>query len=185
MRGRLFCVLGPSGVGKDTLIRAAVAARPGLYWARRVITRPERPEGEPYEGVSPARFERRLAAGEFAVHWRAHGLSYGVARRELEMRAQSRDVIFNGSRKALDTIRAALPEVRILHLTARPETLALRLAARGRETGDEIAGRLDRPVAPLPPEPGVTEICNDGALDRALAAMLAALDSQTGGKSIR
>ncbi|PJE34252.1 phosphonate metabolism protein/1,5-bisphosphokinase (PRPP-forming) PhnN, partial [Pseudooceanicola lipolyticus] len=30
MAGRLFAIVGPSGVGKDTLMAAAQAARPGL-----------------------------------------------------------------------------------------------------------------------------------------------------------
>ncbi|HHX90809.1 MAG TPA: phosphonate metabolism protein/1,5-bisphosphokinase (PRPP-forming) PhnN [Paracoccus sp.] len=177
MRGRLFCVIGPSGVGKDTLIGAAVAARPGLHWARRSITRPERAGGEPHEGLSPAEFDQRLAAGTFAVHWRAHGLAYGVAHGELAPLDSSRDVIFNGARGALEAIRAALPRVQILHLTARPETLARRLAGRGRESGAQIAQRLERAAVPLPRWPDMVEIANDGALDQALAAMLAALDS--------
>lgn len=174
MKGRLWCVVGPSGVGKDTVIAAALAARPGLHRARRAITRPMAEGDEPHEDVSPATFDVRLAAGEFAVHWRAHGLAYGVPRAELAPLGQGRDVIFNGSRQALDTIRAALPGVRVLHLTARPQTLARRLAERGRESPVEIAARLGRPPAS---PPGAVEIANDGPLDQTLAALLAVLDS--------
>ncbi len=76
--GRLFIVVGPSGAGKDTLIAGAKVLRPDLHWARRVITRAEVAGGEPFEGVSLEEFNTRRDAGEFALHWQAHGLSYGV-----------------------------------------------------------------------------------------------------------
>ena len=69
MTGRLFAVVGPSGAGKDTLMAAARAARPGLVLVRRVITRPESAGGEDFEGVGETEFALRLAAGDFALHW--------------------------------------------------------------------------------------------------------------------
>lgn len=45
--GRLFAVVGPSGAGKDTLIAAALAARPDLAIVRRVITRPVEARASP------------------------------------------------------------------------------------------------------------------------------------------
>ena len=101
---RLFLVVGPSGAGKDTLLAGAMAADPRLHWARRVITRPESAGGEPFEGATEAEFAERLAQGEFALHWDAHGLRYGVPFAELP---QGRDVIVNGSRAA---IPQALPQ---------------------------------------------------------------------------
>ena len=78
MPGRVFAIVGPSGAGKDTLIAAARQARPDLHIVRRVITRPEEPGGEPYEGVTPEEFARRKADGRFVLDWQAHGLHYGI-----------------------------------------------------------------------------------------------------------
>ena len=78
MTGRLFAVVGPSGAGKDTLMAAAAARVPALRLARRVITRPADAGGEDFDGVTEAAFQRRLAAGAFALHWQAHGLHYGI-----------------------------------------------------------------------------------------------------------
>lgn len=183
MNGRLFAVVGPSGVGKDTLMQAARAARPGIVLARRVITRPPEAGGEEFEGVSEADFARRLAAGEFVLHWRAHGLRYGVPATVRADLAAGRDVLFNGSRAGLAEAAAAFPALRVLLITARAEVLAARLAARGREAADQIAGRLARSGLALPGLPAgvpVQEIDNSGALEGAVAALLAALQPDSG-----
>lgn len=145
MKGRLFAVVGPSGAGKDTLLEGLCTAG-GPHWARRVITRPSAAGGEPFEGVDAATFSRRLAAGEFALHWRAHGLSYGVPRAELAPLDQGGDVVFNGSRAALAQALAAFPELTVIEITAPPNVLAARLALRGREDAPQIAQRLKREV---------------------------------------
>lgn len=177
MSGRLFAVVGPSGVGKDTLMQAVHAARPGIVLARRVITRPAEAGGEEFEGVSEAEFARRLAAGDFVLHWQAHGLSYGIpatVRRDLSV---GRDVLFNGSRAGLDGARAEFPGLSVIHVTARPEVLAERLAARGREDSAEIARRLAR-APTLPDGLDAIEIDNSGPMEASVAALLAALQPE-------
>lgn len=179
MAGRAFAVVGPSGAGKDTLMAAAQAARPDLVLVRRVITRPESAGGEPFEGVTAAEFARRRAAGDFALDWQAHGLCYGIPATVRDDLAAGRLVLFNGSRAMLPAAAAAFPGLAVLHVTAAPEVLATRLAARGRETAEEIARRLARAVDPFPPGLPVVEIRNDGALDTARAALLAALQPES------
>ena len=53
-----------------------------------------------------------------------------------------------------------------LHVTARPDVLADRLAARGRESAQDIARRLSRPAPAFPEGLPVTEIDNSGRLRR-------------------
>ena len=173
--GRFFLVVGPSGVGKDTLIDAAVASRRGgLVRVRRVVTRAAEAGGEVIEAVSHAEFERREAGGEFLLSWRAHGLAYGIPAMALALVGSGRDVIANGSRGVLAEARAMIPGLTILSVTARPETLAARLGLRGREGAEAIAGRLSR-VARIPDGPDVIEIDNDGPLDTAVARMIASV----------
>ena len=176
--GRIFAVVGPSGAGKDTLMAAAQAAIPGLHLVRRVITRPEAAGGEPFEGVGEAEFQRRERAGGFALHWRAHGLAYGIPASVRETMASGGDVIFNGSRAMLDAAALAFPGLRVIHVTARPEVLARRLAARGRESAGQIAGRLARAVPPIPAGVPVTEIDNSDALEDAERAFIAAVQPE-------
>lgn len=173
MTASIFAVVGPSGAGKDTVIAAALAQRPDIHRVRRVITRPTEAGGEDFEGVSEALFLKRLEAGDFALHWKAHGLFYGIPRSEL---SQERDVVLNASRAMLVRAAEVLPALRVLHITAPRDVLAKRLAQRGRETAAEIASRLTRDTAPLPSHIPVTVIDNSGALSVAVDQFVRALD---------
>jgi phosphonate metabolism protein PhnN/1,5-bisphosphokinase (PRPP-forming) len=177
MKGRLFLVVGPSGVGKDTLLAGAKAADPNLHWARRVITRPATPEGEPFEGVTPQAFADRLARGAFALHWQAHGLRYGVPFAELAPLEQGRAVLVNGSRGAISAALAAYPDLAVIRISAPSEILAERLAQRGRESRAEIKARLDRASYDLPPEIAVIDVYNTGTPAEGIARLLHALRS--------
>lgn len=173
MTGRLVAVVGPSGVGKDSVIGGLVAARPGIAWVRRAVTRPPS-QSEPFESVAEAEFVRRRDAGAFCLHWRAHGLGYGVPATARDAVRAGRTMVVNLSRGVLADADALFPRLRVLSITARPDTLARRLAARGREGEAAIAARLSRRVA-LPPGLDVAEIPNDGTLGDAVARACAAL----------
>ncbi|MEM9270404.1 MAG: phosphonate metabolism protein/1,5-bisphosphokinase (PRPP-forming) PhnN [Pseudomonadota bacterium] len=176
MTGRAIACVGPSGAGKDTVMDAVRQARPEITLARRVITRPEALGGEDFEGVSEAEFDRRREAGAFALHWQAHGLSYGIPR-ALVARIEAGETMFiNLSRAVLAEAHQVLPGLIVLEITARPEVRAARLAARGRETVDEIAARLARPAPALPPGLCHREIDNSGALEDTVRAVLKVLE---------
>ncbi|GGH45747.1 phosphonate metabolism protein/1,5-bisphosphokinase (PRPP-forming) PhnN [Frigidibacter albus] len=176
--GRAFAVVGPSGSGKDTLI-AAVADLPGLHLVRRVITRPESAGGEPSEGATEAEFAARAAAGAFALTWQAHDLHYGIPASAVAAQQAGATVLFNGSRAMLAQAAEVFPGLNVLLVTASPETLADRLATRGRESREDIAARLARAQFDLPPGLPVIHIDNDGALETAAEAMRAALQPAT------
>ena len=174
MTGRLVAVAGASGVGKDTLIDALARAEPGLLRVRRAITRPPGP-GEAFDSVTPEAFAAMRAAGAFCLAWEAHGLAYGIPAAVADHVRGGGEAVANLSRGVLAEAAALMPTI-VLHLTARPETLAARLGARGREGAAAIAGRLVRAGAGLPDGLGpVVEIANDGPFAATLAAARAAL----------
>ncbi len=177
--GRLIAVVGPSGAGKDTLLAAALAARPDLVRARRVITRPQEAGGEAFEGVSAAEFEARLRRGAFALHWRAHGLRYGVPARIDTDLAAGHTVLFNGSRAALPAARARYPALEVVMITAPARLLAERLAARGREDAGTIAARLARGTLAVPS--GARIVVNDASAETGAARLLCAINPEAEG----
>lgn len=173
--GRLIAVVGPSGVGKDSVMAGIKAAAPEVRLVRRTITRAPELGGEDYDPISPEAFERAARAGAFCVHWEAHGMRYGIPADVPDDLARGTDCLANFSRSALLKARAAMPDMRVLNITATPATLANRLAARGRESAEEIAARLRQAEKPLPEGLDVITVSNDGALETTVKEALRAL----------
>ncbi len=176
--GRLVLVVGPSGVGKDTLLegaKAALAGDPGVVFARREITRPADAGGEDHVAVDLERFEARRAAGGYLLAWNAHGLGYGLPADLADRLAVGHTVVANVSRTVLDDAREGFPQVRVISISASPETIARRLAVRGREDEAGIAARLARADLFTAQGDDVVEVRNDGAPAEGIAAMVAAI----------
>ena len=169
---RLVAVVGPSGAGKDTLMAMAGRACPDIRTARRVITRPTEAGGEDFDGVTEAEFARRLDQGDFALHWRAHGLGYGIPSDQL---SGSGTVLLNLSRAVLAQAMARYPSLVVVLVTAPAPILAARLAARGREDTRDQASRLERASFGLPAALPFREVVNDGTAEEGLARFLQAL----------
>lgn len=174
MKGRLIAIVGPSGAGKDTLMAGLAAAHPDVSLVRRAITRPADSGGEDHEALDRRAFMARLAAGRFLVHWRAHGLDYGIPCESLARARAGGIVLFNGSRAALPAARAACPGLEVVMITAPAPVLAERLAARGREAQADIAARLVRGSA-LQVPPGARVVMNDADVAAGVARLAAAL----------
>jgi ribose 1,5-bisphosphokinase len=177
-RGTLVAVVGPSGAGKDTLIRAALIRRPDMVVARRVISRPPDDATEVFESVSEAEFERARAQGRFVLDWRAHALRYGIPASVERDLSAGRHVLANLSRQAIEAARARFQPFLAVVVTAPAEVLASRLAARGREDPAAIAGRLGRASYAAPNGPDVLVVDNGGTLEAGIRAFLAALPPQ-------
>ncbi|WP_376772785.1 phosphonate metabolism protein/1,5-bisphosphokinase (PRPP-forming) PhnN [Ancylobacter sonchi] len=178
--GTLVLVVGPSGAGKDTLIglaRARLDGRAGLAFARRRITRPT-DVTEDHISLDEAAFARGVAAGEFPLHWRANGLAYALGPEVAEAIGAGRIVVANGSRAAVREARRRFADVRLVLVTAPPEVLAARIAARGRESAEDAARRLTREPA-LTMAPALT-LVNDGAPEAAGARLVAFLEQLAG-----
>ncbi len=169
IQGRLIAVVGPSGVGKDSVMDGIHAAMPGIHLVRRKITRAPELGGEDYDHVSTAEFDAMVQQGAFAVHWGAHGLYYGIPATVHEHLENGTDCLVNFSRKALQDAAAIFPRFVVLNITAEPDTLAQRLAARGRESTEEIAARLAQASKPLPAGLDVIHLSNDGPLAQTVA----------------
>ncbi|MCF8149746.1 MAG: phosphonate metabolism protein/1,5-bisphosphokinase (PRPP-forming) PhnN [Burkholderiaceae bacterium] len=180
MSGCLIPIVGPSGVGKDSLLdraRQRLAGDPAMRFVQRWITRPAQAGGEDHRALSEASFLRRLAAGDFALHWDSHGLRYGIDREIDDWLARGCTVLFNASRAHLAIAHAGYPTLRAISVVARPETLAQRLVQRRRECSQDIAARIARSPPPFPPYLPVIEVANDGSIESAAEVFLAAIDA--------
>ncbi|MBL25163.1 MAG: phosphonate metabolism protein/1,5-bisphosphokinase (PRPP-forming) PhnN [Rhodospirillaceae bacterium] len=176
--GTLFLVVGPSGVGKDSLIdgaRVALAGEVGFVFPQRTITRAADAGGEDHRAITSDRFAAEAAAGKYALSWQAHGLDYGIPVSIADDLSQGRSVIVNVSRGVLDAARQKFGRVRVLSIRASEQTLAARLADRGRESAEDIEQRIRRAAAYDVIGSDVIEIFNDGSLKDAIERVTAVL----------
>jgi ribose 1,5-bisphosphokinase len=164
--GRLVLLVGPSGAGKDTLLRLAQAAcidDHDIVFPRRVVTRASSAD-EDNIAVSQDEFARARDHGEFAVHWDAHGHSYALPLEINDDIRAGRAVVANISRTVIAALRRTYADVVVVAITAPPDVLAQRLAARARHTDGNIADRLARSVDDASANADVT-ILNAGSAD--------------------
>lgn len=178
--GRLVLVVGPSGAGKDTLIRAArddLAGDPGFVFPRRVVTRPPS-DAEDNDHADSETFGCIAEAGGFAMRWRAHGLDYGVPAAIDDALRAGLTVVCNVSRTVVAAQRARYADTLVVEVTAPASVLAERLARRGRAEDGDIAGRVARAAAGAERVRADVTIVNTGPLDEAAEAFLRALTSR-------
>lgn len=163
-RGRLIAFVGPSGVGKDSLMSEVAQLAPQTALVRRHITRAPGLGGEDYQHLSVDSFQDLTNRGAYALHWQAHGLYYGIPRLVESDLAGGTDMLVNLSRGVLEEAHALFSPFLVINITADPAILAKRLASRGRETPQDIEARLARRSAALPPNLNAHTIENNGTL---------------------
>ncbi|MCX8957670.1 ribose 1,5-bisphosphokinase [Erwinia psidii] len=143
---RLIYLIGASGCGKDSLLRA-LRVSPGVNMlvAHRYITRPAAPGDENHIALSEREFRFRDHHGLFCLSWQAHQLHYGLGIEVDAWLAKNIDVAINGSRAYLSQATKRYGD-RLLPvcLTVPQPVLQQRLIARGRENEQQIAERLRR-----------------------------------------
>jgi ribose 1,5-bisphosphokinase len=176
MRGRLLYIVGASGVGKDSVLNWVKAHLPKdahVHFCKRAITRPANAGAETHESLTTQEFASALNHGEFAMHWQAHGLDYGIRNTIHDQLAMGTTVVVSGSRAYLPTLYQRFPSAEIIQIVANPQILRARLEARAREDAKAIDERLARAAAfVVPSNLSIHQISNDGAIEVAGQALL-------------
>lgn len=174
---KLVLIAGPSGAGKDSVIRGAAALLkddPRFYFARRMVTRDYPQPGE--IPVSTETFDQLTASGHFAKTWQAHQLSYGLPREEMQPEHPAVQILIaNVSRTVLHELLAEYGG-HVLYITASPTEIRRRLEKRHRESPASIQERIERSVS-LPEHLPMTTIHNDGLLEEAIKQCVQSLQS--------
>lgn len=176
--GVLVLVIGPSGVGKDTLIsgaRHALDADKRFSFVRRLVTRPTDLDLEDHLSIEPDEFAEALLNDRLALHWEAHGLRYALPINLDTDLALGRIVIANVSRHVVPVAIAKYPNCRVVLITAEISLRADRLVRRGRENRDQITARLAREGAALPAEVSPVVIDNSNSVGIGVTAFVMAL----------
>jgi ribose 1,5-bisphosphokinase len=98
------------------------------------------------------------------MHWEAHGHCYALPRAIDDDIRAGRIVIANVSRTVVAAMREVYADVIVISITAPPEVLAQRVAARKRASDGNISQRLGRSVDERAAAPDVT-IMNVGSAE--------------------
>ncbi|GJE39683.1 phosphonate metabolism protein/1,5-bisphosphokinase (PRPP-forming) PhnN [Methylobacterium persicinum] len=173
-------VVGPSGAGKDTLIRRArsdLAGDPRFAFPRRLVTRPPSADEDNVPLTAEA-FSAMAAEGRFALSWQAHGLGYALPEEAGRLARDGCGVVCNVSRRVVEEARVRFPGTVVVEITAPPDVLARRLAARGRPEDGNLAARLAR-TGPVVPD---LTIDNSGPPEEGARLLIQFLRDLQGGK---
>jgi guanylate kinase len=147
MSGTLFIVSAPSGAGKTSLVRALLAADPGVRLSISHTTRAMRPgevDGRDYHFVTKDTFDAMRARGDFLESAEVHGNFYGTSRGWIaERMAAGDDILLEIDWQGALQVRRIMSEaVGIFVLPPSLDALAERLANRATDSPDVIARRM-------------------------------------------
>lgn len=146
-KGRLFILSGPSGSGKDTVLKQLLSENPQLKLSISCVTRAMRPGEHPdekYHFISREQFEKMLAEDAFLEHNVYVGNYYGTPRQPVEdWMAAGSDVLLEIDVNGAMAVKQKMPEaITIFIMPPSFRVLRNRLAGRGTETEKQIQARL-------------------------------------------
>ena len=149
MKGKLFIVSGPSGVGKNIILNRVVAGRENVQYSISATSRAKRPgeiDGKSYFFVTREQFEAMLQQGELLEYAEYVGNYYGTPLKPIEQATQAGiDVVMD-----LDVVGALKIRKRVenavLVFVAAPsfDVIRQRLIHRGDVAPDVMESRLER-----------------------------------------
>lgn len=143
----IVVVSGPSGVGKDSVVRRMLQRDRNLMFAVTTNTRSMREgeiEGKDYYFVSKSEFERMIRAGEFVEHALVYGDHKGVTKTSINRAIDSgRDVLLRVDVQGAATIKTIYENAILFFLMSESkEQLLGRLEGRRSETSESMKERI-------------------------------------------
>ncbi|WP_460866986.1 guanylate kinase [Rhodococcus aerolatus] len=148
--GRLVVLAGPSGVGKSSVVALLRERLPQLHFSVSATTRAARPgevDGRDYHFVSPAEFDRMVAAGEMLEWAEIHGGLHRSGTPAAPVRAAvaaGEPVLVEVDLAGARAIRATEPDALLVFLEPPSwDALVSRLTGRGTEDEAAVARRFE------------------------------------------
>ncbi|MDQ6711089.1 MAG: guanylate kinase [Candidatus Dormibacteraeota bacterium] len=144
--GLLIVISGPSGVGKDTVLRRLFQIAPDLKYSVSYTTRPPRPgevDGQSYSFVSEPEFLRLIEQREFLEWAKVYDHYYGTSRKRVdEAIERGEDIILKIDVQGASFVRRRKPDGLFIFITPpSTEELLHRLTGRNTESPAAMAVR--------------------------------------------
>lgn len=176
--GQLFIISAPSGAGKSTIVRMALARDSRLRFSVSCTTRSPRPgetNGVDYHFLPRGDFEAGIREGRFLEWAIVFGNYYGTDRRKVESwLSEGLDVLLEIDVQGAGKVRATdLAATTLFILPPSMDVLEERLRRRGTETEDVIQRRLDAAREEIRQAPWYDYLVVNDVLEEAVADVLA------------
>ena len=147
-KGRVYIISGPSGSGKDSVMKKVFEKQPDIAFSISSITRDMRPgevEGEKYNFISRERFEQMIQNDELLEHNVFVGNYYGTPKAPvINCIENGKDMLIEVDVNGAEQIREKMPEaVSIFIMPPSLEVLKKRLTGRGTDSTEVIEKRLN------------------------------------------
>ena len=148
-KNKVLVVVGPSGVGKDTVMQKVLEKYPDKF--KKGVThtsrkmRPGEKEGFNYYYITEEEFLKLKENDGLVEHNFYNGNYYGLSKKELEDGTKGDKILYviidiNGAKRVHDL---GIPANFVAILPPSEETLEKRLKGRGTESEEIIKGRLE------------------------------------------
>lgn len=151
LKGKLFIISGPSGVGKGTVIRELKREFPQFVFPLSDTTRAIRPgekDGEVYHFIHSDEFERGIEAGEFLEWAKVHQKDYyGTLKKTIMDALEAGKIIIREvDVQGFHSIQKMVPKEHLVTIFLKAESmerLLARIAKRGLLPEEELKRRME------------------------------------------
>lgn len=181
----LIVISGPSGVGKDTVLRRMKARELPFHFVVTATTRPPRPEeveGEDYIFVSTERFAEMIEKGELLEYAFVYSDYKGIPTEQVRNALASKmDVVMRVDVQGAASIRKLSPDAILIFLVTQDEQeLVSRLELRKTESPEELKLRIAtaRQEFKRIEEFDYVVVNSDNQLDKTVDTILAIMDAE-------
>ena len=149
MKGKLFIVSGPSGVGKNTILNRIVHEQPHVQYSISATSRAMRPgekDGVSYYFVTKPQFEQMIADGALLEYAEYVGNYYGTPLAPIEKATeQGIDIVMDLDVVGALKVKSKVPSAVLIFITAPSfQELSHRLSGRGDVAPEVMKERLKR-----------------------------------------
>ena len=176
-RGLLIVISGPSGVGKDTLIKRLLELDRNLRYSVSCTTRPPRPDevhGVDYTFVTLEQFQELIDKRAFLEFAEYNGNLYGtLAERVERARADGYDIVLKIEVQGAEQVRMRVPDA-ILIFVVPPsvEELVRRQVERNTESSKDMSARRQIAAKEMEYSSRYDHVVVNDELERAVAQVL-------------